>query len=101
VTTLAGVPPAAGTTPVFVAPLALVVDGSGNVFVADTMNQEIRRITPGGTVSSYAGTARKPGHADGPAAGSSFANPSGVAVDTAGNLYVADTLNGTIRRITP
>jgi sugar lactone lactonase YvrE len=71
------------------------------VFVADAMNQEIRRITPGGTVSSYAGTARKPGHADGPAAGSSFANPSGVAVDTAGNLYVADTLNGTIRRITP
>ncbi len=81
-------------------PSGLAVDGAGNVYVADTDNETIRRITPTGDVTTVAGQAGISGSTDGPGSTASFNGPSGVVVDAAGNLYVADTLNHTIRRIT-
>lgn len=113
VTTLAGLAGAAGyldTTPSepiaeFDGPSGLAVDASGNVYVADTLNNVIREITTAGAVVTVAGTApssnsaTNAGSADGAAASSSFKNPTGIAVDALGNIYVADTGNGTIRKI--
>jgi arabinan endo-1,5-alpha-L-arabinosidase len=82
-------------------PAGAAVDGAGNVYVADTDNATIRKITPAGVVSTLAGTAGARGSADGTGSAASFNGPSGIAADTAGNLYVADTLNHTIRRVTP
>ena len=79
----------------------IAVDASGNVYVADTNNQIIRKITPGGTVSTLAGTPYVTGSTDGPGAAARFNYPCGIAVDAAGNVYVADTFNSTIRKITP
>jgi DNA-binding beta-propeller fold protein YncE len=68
---------------------------------ADTNNQTIRKITPSGTVSTLDGSAEQIGTADGTGAAARFNEPSSVAVDEAGNLYVTDELNQTIREITP
>jgi sugar lactone lactonase YvrE len=85
----------------FLAPNSVAADSAGNVYVADTGNHTIRKITPGGLVSTLAGTPRISGSTDGSGAEASFYNPSGVATDTAGNIYVADSGNHTIRKITP
>ncbi|MBI5766791.1 MAG: immunoglobulin domain-containing protein [Verrucomicrobia bacterium] len=107
-----------GTAAAFLNPSGLVVDRSGNLFVADTGNNTIRKITPAGVISTFAGRAVDPetgiknngGSADGtgPAAefnfGKSIIDSIGsntLAIDASGNLYVADTLNNAIRRITP
>ena len=79
----------------------VAVDGAGNVFVTDTVSGTVRRITPAGAVTTIAGTAGITGSSDGVGAAASFNNPVGVAIDGAGNLYVADTGNHTIRKITP
>jgi len=81
-------------------PLGLAVDASGNVFVADAKNSVVRRITPAGAVTTYAGAPSQFGSADGPAANARFFLPYGVAIDGDGNLYVADSGNHTIRKIT-
>ncbi|MFM8335417.1 MAG: immunoglobulin domain-containing protein, partial [Opitutaceae bacterium] len=81
-------------------PLGMAVDASGNVFVADAKNSVIRRITPAGVVTTYAGAPSQFGSADGPAASARFFLPYGVAIDADGNLYVADSGNHTIRKIT-
>ncbi|MGD0089785.1 MAG: putative Ig domain-containing protein, partial [Planctomycetota bacterium] len=88
-------------SPVVGGPCGVAVDGSGNVYVADTGNHTIRKITPAGVVSTLAGLAGQLGHADGPALQARFDQPQGVAVDTSGNVYVADTYNYTIRKISP
>ena len=85
----------------FWAPFGIAVDGSGNVFVADTANNTIRKITPNGVVSTLAGLAGHPGSKDGLRANAQFRNPWGVAVDGMGNVFVADMSNDTIRKITP
>jgi hypothetical protein len=77
------------------------VDSAGNVYVADTFNHTIRKITPGRVVTTLAGTAGVWGSADGIGTEAQFDQPSGVAVDSAGNVYVADSFNDTIRKITP
>lgn len=90
-----------GTAARFNHPTGLEVDPSGNVYVADTTNNLIRKITPDGTVTTVAGLVGVSGMQDGTGANALFNQPGGLALDAAGNLYVADTGNSTIRRITP
>ena len=78
----------------------VTVDASGNIYVADSFNNKIRKITPAGVVSTFAGNGSA-GATDGPAATASFSDPSGVTIDTAGIIYVADSGNNKIRKITP
>lgn len=91
----------------FFGPEGLAVDAQGNLFVADTLNNRIRRISPDGMVSSVAGSGPGTAHgfdgalADGLAEAARFNDPSDVAVDGAGTLYVTDRLNHVIRKITP
>ena len=82
-------------------PHGLALDLYGNLYIADTGNHTIRKITPAGSVTTLAGTAEQPGSTDGTGAAARFNAPQGVAVDPAGNVYVADTGNHTIRKITP
>ena len=82
-------------------PAGVAVDGSGNVYVADTGNSTVRKVTPAGVVSTLAGTAGSYGSADGTGAAARFNLPIGVAVDGSGNVYVADTYNDTLRKVTP
>lgn len=78
-------------------PIDVAVDANGVLYVADNVNHKIRKITPDGTVSTLAGGAA--GFSDGDVATALFRNPSGVAVDGQGNVYVADRLNHRIRKI--
>ncbi len=89
-----------GANALFSGPQGVAVDNSGNIYVADTGNNTIRRITSGGMVSTFVGLAGNPGNADGTGTAAHFYGPAGVAVDSAGNVYVADTWNHTIRKIT-
>lgn len=85
----------------FNSPDGMVVNADGDVFVADNNNHVIRRITASGQVTTFAGSPSQTGHADGTGSAARFNGPSGIAIDPAGNLYVADRGNRTIRRITP
>lgn len=81
-------------------PIGVAVDGSGNVFIADTLNHIIRKVTSAGVISIYAGNQTAGYTGDGgPAASAELNYPQGLALDAAGNLYVADTYNHRIRRI--
>ena len=82
-------------------PRGVAVDGVGNVYVADTDNHVIRKVTPGGVVTTLAGTAGSSGSVDGTGAAARFNYLRGVAVDGDGNVYVADTDNHVIRKVTP
>ncbi|MGO8931550.1 MAG: immunoglobulin domain-containing protein [Limisphaerales bacterium] len=87
----------------FDTPIGIAVDGAENLFVADLANCIIRKVTPAGTnwvVSTIAGYGY-PGNADGTNKSARFFSPYGVCTDGAGNLYVADQGNATIRKITP
>jgi hypothetical protein len=90
-----------GTAASFNGPTGIATDSAGNVYVADTSNNTIRKITPAGVVTTLAGTAGVTGHADGAGAAASFNHPTGIATDSAANVYVVDTNNNTIRMITP
>ncbi len=79
----------------------LAVDAAGNLYVADMENSTIRKVTPAGGVSTLAGMAGQTGSADGAGSAARFYLPFGVAVDGAGNLYVGDSANGTVRVVTP
>jgi hypothetical protein len=89
-----------GAAASFVAPFGIAADGAGNVYVADVVNQTIRKITPAGLVATLAGLAGVPGSEDGTGEAARFRAPTGVAADDAGNVYVADRNNQTIRKIT-
>ena len=105
VTTLAGAArhkgsaDGAGATARFSHPAGIAVDAAGYVYVADNGNHTIRKVAPDGTVTTLAGQARQHGAADGPGATARFLFPTGVAVDALGNVYVADHLNATVRKI--
>ncbi|MCX6923551.1 MAG: immunoglobulin domain-containing protein, partial [Verrucomicrobia bacterium] len=98
---LSGSADGTGNTARFSQPTGVAVDSAGNVYVADTDNHTIRKVTPAGVVTTLAGLAGTSGSADGTGSAARFYYPSGVAVDTACNVYVADTLNSTIRKVTP
>jgi streptogramin lyase len=105
VTTLAGTAGATGSNDgtggaaQFNSPEGLIVDGSGNVYVADTGNDTIRQITAAGVVTTVAGSALAAGSTDGTGGAARFNGPQGIVIDKSGNLYVADTGNDTIRKI--
>lgn len=92
------VPSAAVTSPT-ISLSSIAMDASGNIYGADTQNRQIIRITPAGAISVFAGSGAN-GSADGAAAAASFADPTGLAFDPAGNLWVADHGNG-VREISP
>jgi sugar lactone lactonase YvrE len=88
-----------GTQARFFMPSGIAVDESGRLFVADTRNYTIRKISPSGVVSTLAGRAEQSGSVDGSAAAARFTYPKSIAVDAADNLYVADYFSHTIRKI--
>jgi len=88
-----------GSQAQFYWPNGLVVDGTGDIYVADTSNNLIRLVTPGGVVTTFAGQTT-PGTADGTGTNAQFKCPTGIAIDGTGNLYIADYSNNIIRRMT-
>ena len=104
VTTLAGSGSLAfadgsGSAASFNSPSSVVIGQDGNIYVADTGNNRIRKVTPQGVVTTVAGQASA-GYADGTGSAASFMSPSGIAVGPDGNIYVADTFNQRIRKVT-
>jgi len=91
-----------GTAARFSGPAGLAVDGAGNVYVADQFNHAIRRITPAGVVSLYAGAFGLQGYENASLPGDArFNSPKAVSVDSEGSVYVAEPDNHAVRRISP
>jgi len=88
----------------FYGPFGIVIDAAENLYVTDYANHRIRKVTPKGEVSTLAGSGatgfENGGFADGLGAAARFNEPMGIAFDTTGNLYVADSLNYRIRKVT-
>lgn len=90
-----------GSGATFNNPKAVTADADGNVYVCDTDNALIRKITPAGVVTTFAGGGPGGGSTNGTGTAASFQEPIGITIDASGNLYVADRGNGLIRKITP
>lgn len=107
VTTYAGTPGAfgiddgTGFNARFYSPSGVAVDSAGNVFVADSGNSTVRKIAPGGIVTTFAGLGRTRGGTDATGTSARFEQPFGIAVDANGNVYVSDSMANTIRKISP
>jgi len=89
-----------GKFPVFDYPAGIVVDAAGNIYVTDSFHNKIRKIGPNGKITTIAGNIN-PGSKDGAGTAASFFIPQGIALDPKGNLYIADTYNNMIRKISP
>lgn len=81
-------------------PQGVAVDGQGNVYIADTSNYRVRKVSPGGTISTFAGGGSSLGDG-GPATAAQLNAPKGVAVDGQGNVYIADTNDNRVREVSP
>jgi DNA-binding beta-propeller fold protein YncE len=90
-----------GSAARFAYPTGVVADRRGNLFIVDQAGSVIRKVTPAGEVSTFAGAAQEKGRNDGPGRDARFNVPHGIAIDSADDLFVADTGNGLIRKITP
>ena len=88
-----------GTNAKFAYPRGITIDSSGNLYVTDSNNHRIRKITPDGIVSTFSGSSA--GFADGQGTVAKFNLPVGITIDSSGNLYVSDTSNHVIRKISP
>jgi len=86
-----------GSAAKFSNPRGITIDAMGNLYVADWLNNRIRKVTPNGEVSTLAGSVQ--GFGDGTGNDARFHKPSGIAIDAAGNLYVADSNNNRIRKL--
>jgi sugar lactone lactonase YvrE len=91
---------ASGTGAELNQPVDVTVDLAGNVYISEQGNNDIRKVAPGGSVSTLAGKGTA-GYKDGPGVDAQFNVPEGIVVDNAGNIYVADSQNNVIRQITP
>lgn len=89
-----------GSAARFNAPRDLAIDGSGNLYVADYGNQMIRKVTSSGVVTTIAGAGGSIGALNGAGSSARFNSPAGIEIDSAGNLYVCDMYNRTIRKLT-
>ena len=99
--TVAGSADGTGTTARLNGPRGLAFDAQGNLYVSELGNHTIRKITPAGVVSTLAGSAGSAGNVNGTGAIARFNQPNGLVVDATGNIYVADSLNNSIRKISP
>ena len=90
-----------GTNALFRLPYGICVDTNHNLYVADTGNSAIRKITPDGEVTTFAGVSLTWGNIDEVGTKARFSKPNGIAIDSQGNLYVTDSVTQTIRKITP
>jgi streptogramin lyase len=81
-------------------PYCITLDASGNFYVGDRINHAIRKITPAGAVTTLAGNGT-PGNVNGTGNAAQFNEPLGITVDAAGNVYVADYINGALKKVTP
>jgi sugar lactone lactonase YvrE len=98
--TSAGYADGTGTAAQFTSLYGIAADNSGNLYVSEWEDHRIRKITPGGEVTTFAGSGTE-GYADGDFSAAQFKNPQGIAVDGDGNVYVADCGNHRIRKIVP
>jgi sugar lactone lactonase YvrE len=89
-----------GAAATFNLPVGIAIDGNGNLFVTDSGNNMIRKITSSGVVTTFAGAPGAAGYADGIGPAARFNDPRGISIDGNGNLFVADSTNNTIRKIT-
>jgi uncharacterized protein YjiK len=101
VTTLAGTAGVPYISASFAGPMATAIDSTGNIFVADSENHTIRKISTTGIVTTFAGTNGLTGNANGVGTAASFNYPKALAIDGSNNIYVADSGNYSIRKITP
>ena len=88
-----------GTAAQFAYPRAIEIDSQGNLYVVDSANHAIRKVTPSGLVTTLAGSGVD-GFADGTGSAAQFSSPRGIVIDAAGVIYVADTGNNRIRKVT-
>jgi hypothetical protein len=90
-----------GTAAAFVNVNGIAIDSSGNLYVTDSGNYTVRKITPNADVSTIAGLSGQFGDTDGTGSAARFGTPTGIAVDASGNVFVADSSSKDIRKITP